>query len=269
MRPRRVAFGGLVFLAIALALAVHFGPGLTFTLSLAAPSTEKWFAAVWQRVIKEDVTLPARFAGLRADLYRPEHPRSALLLVHGLSRAGRRQPDLARLADLFAKQGVLVVVPQFEGLAAFRLTGHEVQQVRAALDYMATLSTWPGIAGFSFGAGPALLAAADVPGLRVVGSFGGYAELTHVIGFVTTGAHAFNGRRYVQPQEQYNRWKLLALLVEFVHDPEDRQRLDAIARRKLAYPGDDTREIEASLGPEGRPLLAVVRNTREDAVAPL
>jgi len=103
----------------------------------------------------------------------------------------------------------------------------------------------------------------------VVGSFGGYAELTHVIGFVTTGAHAFHSRQYVQPQEQYNRWKLLALLVEFVHDPEDRQRLDAIARRKLAYPGDDTREIEALLGPEGRPLLAVVRNTREDAVAPL
>jgi hypothetical protein len=269
MRPRRVALGGLVLLALILGLAFRFAPALTFSLSLAAPSTERSFAGLWDRVAREDVTLPPRFAGLEADLYRPARPRGALLLVHGLSRAGRRQPDLARLAHLLASHGVLVVVPQFEGLAAFRLTGREVDLVRAALDYVATLSKSPGIAGFSFGAGPALLAAADVPGLRVVGSFGGYAELTDVIGFVTTGAHAFHEARYVQPQEQYNRWKLLALVVGFVQDSEDRQRLDTIARRKLAYPGDDTREIEASLGPEGRAMLALVRNTREDAVAPL
>ena len=269
MRPQRVVLAGLALLAITLALAVGFASGLTFTLSLAAPITERWFATLRDQVAREDFTLPARFARLQVDLYRPARPRGALLLIHGLSRAGRRQPDLARLAHLLASHGVLVVVPQFEGLAAFRLTGREVDQVRAALDYVATLSTSPGIAGFSFGAGPALLAAADVPNLRVVGSFGGYAELTHVIGFVTTGAHGFRDERYVQPQEQYNRWKLLALLVGFLQDQDDRRRLDAIARRKLAYPGDDTREIEASLGPDGRAMLAVVRNTREDAVAPL
>jgi len=43
------------------------------------------------------------------------------------------------------------------------------------------------IAGFSFGAGPALLAAADLPGVRVVGSFGGYADLRNVIAYITTG----------------------------------------------------------------------------------
>ena len=269
MHPRRVALAALVLLVIAMALAVGFAPGLTFTLSLAAPSTERWLATLSHRVTREDITLPVRFGGLAVDLYRPARPRSALLLIHGLSRAGRRQPDLARLARLLASHGVLVVVPQFDGLAAFRLTGREVDQVRAALDYVATLRPSPGIAGFSFGAGPALLAAADVPGLRMVGSFGGYAELTHVIGFVTTGAHAFHDGRYVQPQEQYNRWKLLALLVGFLQDQDDRQRLDMIAGRKLTYPGDDTREIEASLGPEGRAMLAVVQNTREDAVAPL
>jgi dienelactone hydrolase len=269
MQARRVVLAGLVLLAIILALAGRFAPGLTFSLSLAAPSTEKWFATLGERVVRENITLPTRFAGLQADLYRPARHRGALLLVHGLSRAGRRQPDLARLAHLLASHGALVVVPQFDGLAAFRLSGREVDQVRAALDYVATLSTSVGIAGFSFGAGPALLAAADVPGLRVVGSFGGYADLTHVIGFVTTGSHAFQGRRYVQHQETYNRWKLLALLVGFLQDPDDRTRLDEMAHRKLAYPDDDTREIEASLGPEGRALLAVVQNRREDAVTPL
>jgi hypothetical protein len=256
MRPRRVVLVGLVLaiiaVAVTVALAVRFGPPLTFSLALAAPATEKWLSPLWERGPREDITLPARFGGLQADLYRPVHPRGALLLVHGLSRAGRRQPDLARLAHLLGSQGMLVVVPQFEGLAAFRLTGHEVDEVRAALAYTAALGESAGIAGFSFGAGPALLAAADVPGLRVVGSFGGYADLTHVIAYVTTGVHRFGGRRYVQAQEEYNRWKLLALLVGFV-----------------AYPGDDTREIESALGDEGHAVLALVLNRREDAVAGL
>jgi hypothetical protein len=274
MRPRtRVALARLLLATVGVAgtflLALRFGPTLTFSLSLAAPTTESWFTALWAPAPREGLTLPARYGGLEADLYRPQHPRGALLLVHGLSRAGRRQPDLARLAHLLASQGLLVVVPQFEGLAALRLTGREVDEVRAALAYTGTLGAPAGIAGFSFGAGPALLASADVPALRVAGSFGGYADLTHVIAFVTTGTHTFDGDRHVQAQEEYNRWKLLALLIGFVQDTEDRQRLEDIARRKLADPGDGTGEIEAALGPGGQAILALVRNTREGEVAGL
>jgi dienelactone hydrolase len=269
MRSRRAA---LVAVALALvatvALALHFGPTLSFSLALAAPATEPWLSPLWEPALREDITLPAQFAGLRADLYRPPRPRGALLLVHGLSRAGRRQPDLARLAHLLAGQGMLVLVPQFEGLATFQLSGHEVDEVRSALAYTVSLGATTSIAGFSFGAGPALLAA-DVPGLRVVGSFGGYADLSHVIAYVTTGRHHFEGRRYVQVQEEYNRWKLLALLGGFVQDTGERRQLEELARRKLANPGDDTREIEAALGPEGHAVLALVLNRREDAVASL
>ena len=273
MRPRRNILAGLVLaiivVAVSIALAVRFGSTLTFSVSLAAPVTEQWFSPLWQQAPRQDITLPAQFGRLRADLYRPARPRGALLLVHGLSRAGRRQPDLARLAHLLGGQGMLVLVPQFEGLAAFRLTGREVDEVRAALTYTLSLGESVGIAGFSFGAGPALLAAADVPGLRVVGSFGGYADLTHVIAYVTTGAHDFGGRRYVQRQEEYNRWKLLALLIGFVQDPDDCRQLGEMARRRLADPGDDTRDLETALGPEGRAVLALVLNRREDAVAGL
>jgi hypothetical protein len=105
--------------------------------------------------------------------------------------------------------------------------------------------------------------------LRVAGSFGGYADLTHVIAYVTTGTHHLEGRRYAQAQEEYNRWKLLALLVGFVQDAHDRRRLDELAGRKLANPGENTRDIETTLGPEGRAVLALVVNRHEDAVAGL
>lgn len=210
------------------------------------------------------VRIPAGTRTIMADLYRPPGPRGALLLVHGLSRLGRRQPDLARLARRLAERGQVVLVPQFEGLAAFRLSGAEVSDVRAALLYLQSLAGGTGIAGFSFGAGPALLAAAGVPDLRVVGAFGGYADLRNVVAFITTGVHGFAGYRYEDRAEEYNRWKLLALLSTFTESARDRALLERIAARRLADPGEDTGGLEADLGPEGRRLWALVTNRREE-----
>jgi fermentation-respiration switch protein FrsA (DUF1100 family) len=162
-----------------------------------------------------------------------------------------------------------VLVPQFEGLAAFRLSGREVAEVQAALEALSARSHPVGVAGFSFGAGPALLAAAGTPGLALVGSFGGYADLRDVIAYLTTGIHEFGGRRLRRPPEDYNRWKLLAMLVGFVEDERDRRLLGSIAERKLQDPRTDTGPLEADLGGEGRAVRALVLNRRPEAVAPL
>ena len=162
-----------------------------------------------------------------------------------------------------------MLVPQFEGLVAFRLDGAEIDEIRGALGYLGGLSPAVGIAGFSFGAGPALLAAAAYPEIALVGSFGGYADLQNVIAFVTTGVHTFGGRRYVQPQEEYNRWKLLALLVGFVESERDRTLLGAIARRTLENPGVDTTALAAQLGRDGHAVLSLVLNRQASAVAAL
>jgi hypothetical protein len=90
-----------------------------------------------------------------------------------------------------------------------------------------------------------------------------------VIGFLTTGVHEYGGRRYTQPPEAYNRWKLLALLVGFVEDAGDHRRLRALAERRLADPGADAGPLAAGLGAEGRAVLAVVENRRPEAVAAL
>jgi pimeloyl-ACP methyl ester carboxylesterase len=162
-----------------------------------------------------------------------------------------------------------VLVPEFEGLTAFKLSGREVAEVRAALSALRETGVPMGVVGFSFGAGPALLAAAEVPDLVLTASFGGYADLRNVIAYLTTGMHEFAGRRHFQPPEEYNRWKLLALLVGFVEDARDRRLLDAIAEQKLADPGADTRAQQGALGHEGRAVLALALNRRQDALAPL
>lgn len=268
-RRGRYVLGLAVASGLTAALAVRFGPSLVLALALASPSLQAWQDRVIAPPVPEAVRVATAGGDLAADLYRPSTPRGAILLIHGLSTAGRRHPELVRLARLLAQHGQLVLVPDFEGLKAFRLTGREVEEIQWALRDLRARHEQPAVAGLSFGAGPALIAAAQAPRLRLAASFGGYADLRHVIGFVTTGVHAFAGRRYTERQQEYNRWKLLALLAGFADDTPDRELLDAIAARKLADPGTDTGVIAARLSPDGQAILALALNRREDAVAPL
>jgi hypothetical protein len=254
---------------VILFLAARFAPTVALSLSLALPATEAPLTRFFEEAPREEIVLSAGRRRIQADLYRPVKPRAALLLVHGLSRAGRRHAELVRLARLLARHGQLVLVPEFEGLVAFRLDGTEIDEIRGALGYLAELSPAVGIAGFSFGAGPALLAGAAYPEVALVGSFGGYADLQNVITYVTTGVHTFGGRGYVQQPEEYNRWKLLALLVGFVESERDRALLGTIARRKLENPAVDTTALAAQLDGEGHAVLSLVRNRQPSAVAAL
>src|SRR2546422_77446 len=185
---------------------------------------------------------------------RPARRRLAWLVVVAIAAALLGCALLARMG------------PALSLALALALPGAEFGAGRRAL---AAQSPSIGLAGLSFGAGPALLAAADVPDLALTASFGGYADLREVILYLTTGIHQFGGRRYMQAPEEYNRWKLLALLVDFVQDPRDRRLLDRIAGLKLADPGADTGALEADLGREGHAVRALVLNRREDAVGAL
>jgi hypothetical protein len=253
-----VASGTLVVAVLLVALA---WPAATLALALAAPPVHRALAVVYPEPTRVEVAIASGDATLAADLYRPAHPRGALVLVHGLSSAGRRHPALTRLAGLIAGRDVAVLVPHFPGMAAFTLSGREIVEVRAALDHARGLGVPVSVAGFSFGAGPAILAAAGAD-VRVIGSFGGYADLRHVIRYVITGVHELDGRRYVQEPEPYNRWKLLALLAGFVERGE-RGPLQAVVARRLADPASDTGALEARLGPVASTMLALVR-ARDD-----
>jgi len=256
-RPLWIGLGVLALATLIGVIGLAYGRALALSLALAVPGAESWLLG--PDVVREGVQIPFAGRTLAADLYRSARPRGTIVLVHGLSAAGRRQPDLARLARLLARHGPLALVPQFDSLAAFKLDGHEVAAIVAALDYAAGVARPVAVAGFSFGAGPALLAAAERPDVRLAGSFGGYADLRTVVAYVTTEAGA----------EPYNRFKLLQLLAGLVGDASDRAGLDAIARARLADPFEDTSRREAELGPNGRAVLALVHNRRAAAVSAL
>lgn len=235
-------------------------------LDLLAPG---WMPTL-HSVVRETVAIDR----VGADLYRPERrERGSLVLVPGLSRLGKDHPAFQRMALSLARAGFLVLAPDFPGLRAFHVAEGDVRTIVGAVQALTAESpSFIGILGFSFGAGPALLAATD-PAIRnqvdVVGSFGGYWDLANVIGFITTGWYEEDGRWRQVAQQPYNRWKLLAALAPYVADPVERERLKRIVDRKLVNPGEDVSGALGRLGVEGWRLLALVENRRGDRVADL
>ncbi|OGL04239.1 MAG: hypothetical protein A3I03_04585 [Candidatus Rokubacteria bacterium RIFCSPLOWO2_02_FULL_68_19] len=228
----------------------------------------------WAPTVQSAGREPVTFDGGTADLYHPGGPpRGGLVLVPGLSRQGKDHPAFQRLARSLARAGFLVLAPDFPGLRAFHVAESDARAIVRAVQVLRAEGGSPtGILGFSFGAGPALLAAAD-PAIRdqiaLVGSFGGYWDLANVIGFITTGWFEEDGQWRQAAQQPYNRWKLLAALAPNMEDPGERARLQRVAERKLANPGDDVRVELGKLGVEGWRLLALVENQRRDRMADL
>lgn len=263
---RRIALLLAALVLLAAPKILRLASAHLFALDLLVPG---WMPAV-RAVTRAEITLN----GTTADLYRAgAPPRGGLVLVPGLSRTGKDHPAFRNLARSLARAGFLVLAPDFPGLRAFRVSEEDVQTIVRAVETLRAEAPRPiGILGFSFGAGPALLAAAD-PSIRnrvdVVGSFGGYWDLAHVILFITTGWYEEDGDWRQRTQQSYNRWKLLAALAPYAADPAKRARLERLVDRRLANPTGNVSVDVARLGFEGRQLLTLVENRQRDRVADL
>jgi fermentation-respiration switch protein FrsA (DUF1100 family) len=132
----------------------------------------------------------------RADLYlSPEGARAGIVLVPGVVAEGGRDPRLVAVARTLARLRFAVLVPDMPEVRRYRLRATDADEVAAAFAWLANRPELApqgaaGIAGFSYGAGPVLLAAMQPDireQVRFVLSVGGYYSLQNVIAYLTTG----------------------------------------------------------------------------------
>ncbi len=132
----------------------------------------------------------------RADLYlSPQGARAGIVLVPGVVAQGGRDPRLVAVARTLARLRFAVLVPDMPEVRRFRLRATDADEVAAAFTWLANRPELApqgaaGIAGFSYGAGPVLLAAMQPDireQVRFVMSVGGYYSLHNVIAYLTTG----------------------------------------------------------------------------------
>jgi dienelactone hydrolase len=218
-----------------------------------------------------------------ATLYRPARsgpgagPGAGLILVHGVNETGKDDERIVWLADLLARSGFTVLTPDFLGFKSLTLRTSDVEELVASIQHLAerrddVAAGRVGLIGFSYGAGPTIVAAAD-PRVRdrvqFVVSFGGYSDLLSVITFVTTGHYEFGQVRGRTIPNEYTRWIFLRYNLELIGSARDRQILQEIAEAKARNPALDAGPLAATLGPEGRATYELLVNRDPERVPTL
>jgi dienelactone hydrolase len=218
----------------------------------------------------KQIEIPKGNEKIAADLYyRPKsEKRAAILLTHGIIKDGKNDPRLIRFALSLARAGFVVLVPDLKGMKSFRILFSDVDDIVASVHYLASLAdivdeSKMGIMGFSYAAGPTIMAAAD-PTLRdrvkFVVSFGGYYDPINVIRFITTGYYEYGDEKgFLQPQP-YGKWVFFMNNIDYVENDKDRKILREIFKNEQMDTPGNVGPLLAGLSPQGKYLYELLTN---------
>jgi len=223
--------------------------------------------------------LAPRVADVYCDPATP--PGARLVLAHGLVETGKDDLRLRTLGLAFARHRFMVVVPDLPGMKGLRVGREDIAEVRAAIEAAARIDACPartaaggsgpavpagsiptGVVGFSYSAGPTLIALAGPDGAPADFAvlFGGYHDLTEVILFLTTGVHRDGGADQAGETVPEGRWVLLAANAGAIAAPQDAARLRAIGDLRRRRPEAPIDHLVEGIGPAALSVLDLVRN---------
>ena len=224
---------------------------------------------------------PLRYAGNGetrvADLYLPaSRVRGGLVLVPGLTPAGKDDARIVDLARTLARVEFAVLVPDVPGFRSFQMRASDVDvlvdaivQLRGRVEMQPGLPL--GIGGFSYAVGPALMASMHPrarDGVDIVVGVGGYYDLRELVTYYTTGAH--RGETGGPTPYDRGKWIFALGIAEQLPDANDRLAVEALARRMAFSRSAETSvPIPGNLTPGGDALLELLGNTTPERVPAL
>ncbi len=210
-----------------------------------------------------------------ADLYLPETAhRGTLVLVHGFTEEGRRDPRLVDFAQTLSRAGFRVLVPELDGLRDLSISTREAEAIADAVRH-ATGPDGPAeegataLAAISFAVGPALVAAMEDDTrdrVSFVISVGGYYSLPDMLRYVTTGYDRDGAGAGAPPPQRAARWAALLSQAHWLDEAQDREALKTIARRRME---DGTARVVdqlRQLTPQGRAVYSLIMNRDPEQV---
>lgn len=225
---------------------------------------------------QETVTLSLGGEERPADLYRraDRPPRAGLVLIPGVTPEGREDPRLVEFAELLAEARFLVLVPELPNLRRLQVRAADAEEVAEAVAWLSEQPDLPsrvGLAGISYAAGPAFLAALEPETrerLAFLLAIGGYRDIAGVVAYFTTGLHRRPDATEWEAgaPDPRARWIFLRANAPRLEDPGDRWALEDFARARLVDPAAPAPE---GLGPEGEAVLELVLNEDPEQVPAL
>ena len=226
------------------------------------------------RTIPASVFLPDDLSRRNAGpILPPDRSYPVWIVLHGVTRPGRKHEQLVRFCGALAGAGAVAVVPEIREWVELCLAPElTVPVIRSTVDWLDRGEA--GLVGFSFGAPQALRAAAD-PRLREriagVTGFGGYFDVERTVRFQLTGRHEWRGEEKWLDPDPYGRWIMAANHLTGVAGHEDAVDVARALRRLAAIAGDaripsDSREM-AEHRRELRTTVAASRRPLFDLLA--
>ncbi len=178
------------------------------------------FARYWRGTHKglreEEVEVMRSDGPVPATLLHPPHsrPLPGWIVLHGITRPGRRHSTLVRFVRALAGSGAVVLVPEIpEWRELYLATDEAIDTIGASVSFLEAREDMApgrlGAMGFSFGV-PQLLAAAADPAIggriAAVAGFGGYCDLDRLFHFLFFGEHEWEGHVFRDIPDPYGRW---------------------------------------------------------------
>ena len=219
------------------------------------------------------ISIPGGDREIGADLYyvQDEGQRPAILLTHGIIETGKEDPRLIRFAYSLARAGFVVLVPELRGMKSLRILLSDADDIVVSFRFLASLNDQVdrekmGLLGFSYGAGPTLMAASR-PSIRsqvdFLACFGGYFDPINVIRFITTGYYEYQGEEGHHKPEPYGKKIFFLNNLDYVQSERDRRILKGIFTNEVMERKNERKEIRPLLGrlsPEGLALYELLVN---------
>jgi dienelactone hydrolase len=227
-------------------------------------------------VREEPATVETSRGPARARLYLPEGAADApgVVLVHGVHRLGIDEPRLVRFARAVASSGVVVLTPEVQEIADYRVDPASIETIGAAARTLrARLGTGKaGVMGMSFAGGLALLAAADPRFADEIGfvvAVGAHADLARVSRFFATDAvEAPDGSRVPMHAHGYGALVMIYGNADRFFPAGDVDAAKDAIRLWLWDDHDAARARAEALGPEAWAKVDALFDGRIDLVAP-
>jgi acetyl esterase/lipase len=242
---------------------------------LATGGTGSRLAAQVPRPVRESIGFTTGGEGRVADLYHPPRgARAGIILVPGVAARGFRDERVVAVANTLARLDFTVLVPDMPGVRHYRMRSSDVREVADSFAWLASRpalapSGHIGIAGFSYGAGPVLLAAIQPDireQVRFVLAVGGYYSLENVVTYLTTGHYrtidstGMVARAGHLPPHPYSRATFIRSNLDFLERPADRE----FFRDYAAYISDKGlalgEPVPATLAPDAQAFYALLTN---------
>lgn len=194
---------------------------------------------------------------------------AGIVLVNGIEPAGRRYAPLVELAQVLARTGMTVAVPELRSYSEYSLGPHDVSRLIRTYEFLLkntrVTPERSGFLGFSAGGSLAFIAATDpliAGSVGVVALIGPYSDLERVLSVTTTGTY--------QTETSLAQYRPPALVWQVTRntvlhgllDPEERKFLHQVFRGShpvpdaMLFPGNSS----PSLSDDGKAIFDLFVN---------